>query len=203
MRLRHLWILVMLLSLHSVIPPAGYGASRKMTAGQFPVSVGSRWVYAVHDSVANRADTVHVAIVHATDFPGGRWASVWQYRSRSSIDTQYVVRAGDTISFYRSRSPQSITAVFIFPILPGRNWTVVPPGTMNVQRILTVAVPAGKFRHSFEVKSRPAVRNFIGGTTYALAPHIGIVRMHNSSVDTINDQRENILWQLLSFKIAR
>jgi hypothetical protein len=196
-------ILLAVLYLVIITPHEGLAANRKMNAGQFPMGIGSRWIYAVRDSVANRSDTIRVRIIGTTDFPGERRASMWLYRSRSSVDTQFVVRAGDTISFYRSRSPESVVAVFVFPMLPGRSWSVIPPGTMNVRRILTAFVPAGRFRHSFEVNSRPAVRNSIGGTTYTLVPDVGIVRMQIASVNTLDEQRENTLWQLLSWKIAR
>jgi hypothetical protein len=203
MRRRSFPILLALLSLPFATPHQGLAANRKMTAGQFPMGVGSRWVYAVRDSLANRLDTVRIRILGTTDFPGDRRASMWQYRSRSSVDTQFVIRAGDTISFYRSRSPESVTAVFVFPLVPGRSWSVIPPGTMTVKRIFTAFIPAGRFHRSFEVSSRPAVRNSMGGTTYTLAPNVGIVRMQITSINTLTDQRENILWQLLSWKIAR
>lgn len=203
MRIRLVPFLVMLVCISIGTSTEGFAAKRRMTVHQFPMRTGSRWVYAVHDSVTQHIDTVHVRIAGTARLPDGRRAGVWEYRSTASIDTQYVVRSGDTIAFYRARTPESVVAVLIFPILSGRTWTVIPPGTATVQRTLTATVPAGKFPHSFEVKTRPAVRNFIGGTTYTLAPRVGIVRIHFSSVDTINNQRESTLWRLLSCAIAQ
>jgi len=203
MNIRWSWILLAQLCFSVAVLPEAFAAKRKMTAGQFPMFVGSRWVYTVDDSVGGHRDTVHVRIVGMTDFPGGKRAGVWEYRSSASTDTQYVVRAGDTISFYRSKSASSVVAVFVFPILPGRKWTISPRGTTEATRTLTAVVPAGKFCRSFEVVSRPNLPNFMGGTTYTLAPRVGIVRKHTASVYTISDEHENTSWRLLSWKISK
>jgi len=186
-----------------VLPGVGSSAMRTMTAGQFPLTVGSRWVYAVHDSISGSNDTVHVMIIGTTRFAGGKPATLWQYRSGTSVDTQYVVRSGDTIRFYRSSDPGSITLGLVFPLSKGRTSSVLPPGTTRVQNVLTAKTPAGAFRHSFEVSYRPAVRNLVGGTTYTVAPRVGIVRISRVTLDTIELRRERTLWQLLSWSIAR
>ncbi len=196
--------LILLASCLCSVPyPGSLAETRKMMAGQFPTGVGSRWVYVVHDSSAGRTDTLHVRIVGTTEFPGGRRARVWQYRTGSTIDTQYTVRTGDTLAFYAAKSPESVTAVFIFPLIPGESRTVVPPGTMTVKRIVTASVPAGKFYHALEVRVRPAVQNSAGGTTYTLAPGMGIVRLHRAFLNTLTDRQEAVLWELLSGKPNR
>jgi hypothetical protein len=186
-----------------LLPIPGIAGRRKMASSHFPMTAGSRWVYAVHDSVRHHTDTLSVRILGATRLPDGRNAMMWRYRTRTFTDTEYVVRSGDTISIYRTPERSSVRAVFAFPLVAGRSWTVIPPGSMTVVRLLTTATPAAVFRHSFEVIARPAVRNFVGETTYWLEPHVGIVRILVRSVDTINNQEENTLWELIAWTIAR
>ena len=186
-----------------LLPAGSPAARRKLYIGQFPLSVGSRWVYCIGDSVRHRTDTAYVRIIGSRTFPDGKKAMLWRYRIQGITDTDYVVRSEDTITFYRDANRQLVRVRFVFPLVPGKQWSVNPPGSTEVHRIMTLATPAGVFRHTFKVERQPAVRNYVGGTTYWLEPRVGIVQIHRKSIDTINNQEEDALWQLISWSTTR
>ncbi len=185
----------------AVHPEDGIAARRKMFLGQFPMTTGSRWVYTIRDSIRHRTDTAHVRIVGSRVLPDGHKAMLWVYRIHAKIDTEYAVVSGDTITFRRNMDPQSSRVRFVFPLVPGKRWSVHPPGTTEVRKIMTVKTPAENFPHAFEVVQQPAVRNFVGGTTFWLVPRVGIVQIHRKSIDTINNQEEDARWELLSWTV--
>jgi len=195
--------LFVLLLIALLLPHEGNASRRKMYVGNFPVAVGSRWTYTVRDSVRHRTDTAYVRIIGSKPMSDGKKASMWRYRYRGKLDTEYVALSGDTVTFYRSTERQSAHIRFIFPLVPGKHWSLHPPGSTEVQKIMTVETPAGVFRHTFKVRQQPAVRNFVGGTSFWLEPWVGFVQIHYKSIDTINNQEEDSLWQLLAWTIKK
>jgi len=174
-----------------------------MKASQFPLSVGCRWTYAVYDSIKKSADTVNVKIVGTTQLSDGNRATVWQYTYSKSVDTQFVARSRDTVFFYQSHDVGSLSKILIFPLTVGRRWTTYPPGSMTVSAAERVTAPARRFRNSYRIAEHPSIGNFYGGTTYWFVANVGMVRMHKKWVDTMADDRANVIWELLRFKIVR
>ncbi|MBI1807171.1 MAG: hypothetical protein HYR76_08995 [Ignavibacteria bacterium] len=88
----------------------------------FPHGIGTRWTYAIYDSLARSLDTASVRVVDTTRLPNGTPAFVFQYTYTSNIDTQLVSFLRDTVVFYsRSRSPYS-TFGLVFPLEVGPGW---------------------------------------------------------------------------------
>ena len=57
-----------------------------------------------------------------------------------------------------------------------------------------VSVPAGTFANSYQVLEQPYEGNFYGGTTYWIAPNIGIVKEQIQWQVTVDNQRANTTW---------
>lgn len=169
-------------------------------AGNFPMSLGSTWKYAVYDSIAHTADTVVVSIIDSTALSDGTTAAVWKYAYRRSVDSQYVTRAGDSIMVYRSPDVRSLSMILALPLEVGREWITSPPGTMKIVAKEKVHPPAGSFANALRVEQHPFIGNFYGGTTYWFVPDVGLVRMHRSWMDTMADNSVNTVWELLSFE---
>ncbi len=169
-------------------------------AGNFPLSLGSTWKYAIYDSTKHRADTVVVSITDSTYLSDGTAAAVWQYAYSHSVDTQYVAQSRDSILVYRSPDVRSLSMVLVLPLEVGRQWLNSPPGSMKVTARENVDVPGGSFARALRVEQHPFIGNFYGGTTYWFVPDVGLVRMHRAWMDTMADDRVNTVWELLSFK---
>ena len=169
-------------------------------AANFPLSLGSIWRYAIYDSIKHRADTVVVSIIDSTALSDGVPAAVWQYAYSHSVDTQYVAQSGDSILVYRSPDVRSLSMVLVLPLEVGRQWTSSPPASMKVTAREKVDVPGGSFARALRVEQHPFIGNFYGGTTYWFVPDVGLVRMRRAWMDTMADDRVNIVWELLSFE---
>jgi hypothetical protein len=172
-------------------------------AGNFPLSLGSIWKYAIYDSTKHRADTVVVSIIDSTALSDGVPAAVWQYTYSHSADMQYVAQSGDSIFVYRSPDVRSLSMVLVLPLEVGREWTNSPPASMKVTAREKVDVPGGSFAGALRIEQHPFIGNFYGGTTYWFVPGIGLVRMHRSWIDTMAEDRVNTVWDLLSFERRR
>ena len=170
-------------------------------ASNFPLSLGSTWKYAIYDSINHRADTVEVSITDSTFLNDGVPAAVWQYAYSDSVDTQYVVQAGDSILIYRSPDVRSLSLVLVLPLEVGREWTNSPPASMKVTTREKVDVPDGSFARALRIEQHPFIGNFYGGTTYWFVPDVGLVRMRRAWLDTMADDRVNTVWELLSFEL--
>src|ERR1700733_1443700 len=87
------------------------GACKKNNTGDtgssdiFPNKVGDRWHYLVKDTTESYNDStatqydLYVNIVGRVLLPDGDSASVWQFNTPGSIDTNYVFQSADTIRF--------------------------------------------------------------------------------------------------------
>ncbi|MEK9137923.1 MAG: hypothetical protein AAB393_12430, partial [Bacteroidota bacterium] len=61
----------------------------------FPNTIGTRWTYAIYDSLAQRADTAVVTVLGQTVLPNIGSATIWRTAYRSRTDSQYVKVSGD------------------------------------------------------------------------------------------------------------
>ena len=175
----------------------------------FPLSLGSQWTYSIYDSVAKRADTVHVVLDATQQSVAGTYAYLWLYEYTTHTDSMYSVISGDTIDFYSpyqfhyllSGSPQFPSLTFVFPIDSGQTWQT-PSYSISVTEG-SISVPAGSFPSSLGVYDQPHIGNAAGGTTYWLAPGVGIVQEDIRWTEHIHNTQGNATWQLLSYSIAR
>lgn len=165
----------------------------------FPLAVGSKWTYAIYDSVAMRADTVEVTIDNKIVTSLTRTVYLWRYQYRTHADSLYVVPSGDTVLFYRTSKFQYVPIMFVFPLAVGHGWRRPSADTFYVAAKESTLTPAGTFANSFRIFQQPFEGNFYGGTTYWLAPDVGMVRKRERWHVTIGDEFVDITWQLLSF----
>jgi hypothetical protein len=180
------------------------------TVNGFPLTVGSKWTYAVHDSVAIRdsvsvnSDTVEVTIDKKILTSSARTAYLWRYQFKMRDDTLYVVHSGDTVLFYPSSDFQYPLIMFIFPLQVGHAWRQPNLGTFHVVAKESVSAPAGTFANSYRVYQQPITPHHVDGEiTYWLVPEMGIVRKQEQWLDTFNLERKNTTWKLMSYSFRR
>lgn len=112
-------------------------ASSEFTVDQFPLTVGSTWMYDVYDSVAMKRDTLNVRIAGNTKLSDSTPATIWEYKYTQRTDTLYVTHATNTVFFYPSSSttytgkplPQY---ELIFPFVSGNHWTTRTDSTVVI-----------------------------------------------------------------------
>ena len=179
-------------------------------ASQFPMSVGSTWVYSIVDTVVYTYtgkteifyDTVKVSIVGFTNLPDGKEATVWQYQYRDTVDTLFVNLAGDTLLFYQKNGDYLLLkSGFILPLQVDKQWQL-SVFDYWVEQADTVQVPAGVFINVFDVLERPRVGNVVGLNHYFIAPQVGIVKYYSGTFATFAEVNHKIEWKLLSYTIA-
>jgi hypothetical protein len=180
----------------------GSNAPQSVNADNLPLSVGSAWTYAIYDSVRHVADTVTVTVVDSTLLSNGSTAMIFQYAYTHSLESQYVVRSGDSVLVYRSPEIGTLSMIYILPFEVGRQWTSYTPASMKVTAMDRVSVPAGSFDRTFRIEHHPNIGNFYGGTTFWFAPNVGLVRLRRSWIDTIAENRVNTVWELISYQPA-
>lgn len=169
---------------------------------QFPLSIGSTWTYAIYDSIAQQADTVKVTAYKQLSTSSAGSTYLWTYQYRNRLDSVYVVTVADTVSYYYSSLANGLPAAsFAFPMEAGQPWHSYYYSTSVTSA--NISVPAGSFANSFQIFEVPHEGNFYGGTTYWFAPNVGIVKEHMQWFVTVDNERENSTWQLLSYFIAQ
>ncbi len=176
---------------------------RVVFSSQFPSSVSSAWTYAIYDSIAHQADAVTVSVHDKISASSTGATYIWIYRYSTHTDSIYVVTTGDTIGYYYILGDnQSPFIKLIFPLKVGQTWAA-PYNSFTVEAEDTLSVPAGSFSNAFRVFDQPHEGNFYGGTTYWIVPQIGIVKERLQWFVTVDNERENQTWQLLSYAIAK
>ncbi len=168
---------------------------------QFPLTIGSTWTYAIYDSIAQQADTVKVTAYKQISASSSGATHLWSFQYRSRLDSVYVVAAADTVNYYSSLGNGFPAITLAFPMEAGQPWH---SAYYNISvTTANVSVPAGSFLNSYQVFEVPHEGNFYGGTTYWLVPRVGIVKEQMQWFVTVNNERENTTWQLLSYSIAQ
>ncbi|HKJ45421.1 MAG TPA: hypothetical protein VJ991_06270 [Balneolales bacterium] len=102
----------------------------------FPNSVGDTWTYAVSDSSGQVIDTLQVTVQRTTTLSDGSEARVWQYVSRDSSYTRYVVQNADSVFVYADSLGKRVKKI-ITPYEIHKQWNL--------------------FSHSYEIKNMDTI----------------------------------------------
>src|SRR5262245_45566131 len=89
----------------------------------FPTLPGSRWVYAVHDSVSGRRDTVTVNSERLVRRADGSSTYLWRYASGSRDDSAFITVRPGSVGIDHSLTSPRHTINFLYPLEIGNRWT--------------------------------------------------------------------------------
>lgn len=173
---------------------------------QFPMTVGSRWLYSVEDTIQGLIDTVEVEIARVDDISSGQLTTIWHYHSRHNQIAradEYVTVLADTVYFQDERTRATYLKL-VFPIVGGASWSdlqAVGAYETEVEVEVLTIVPAGKFQ-AFKVRTdvNPLALDLVLGSRFWLAPGVGFVKIEHIFGFRLVEQYQ--VWELLSFTPA-
>jgi hypothetical protein len=167
----------------------------------FPNSVGSQWVYAVFDSMANSWDTVRVDIISTVDIGFGDRASVWRYTRSDAVWHRYMRTAGRRVLEYHNPDRTAASTLYIFPLQVGNRWISNPTwhDTSFVTMIDTVPSLSRVFENAFFIERKWQASGSSGRADTWFVPRIGIVKLNLWATTSMDTTRE--LWELIDCKV--
>ncbi len=175
------------------------------TTNDFPLQVGDRWTYHVIDSIKNINDTVTVKINNVKYLPNGTIRYIWLFKFTDKIDSLYLERKIDTLSFL----PISLNGFYnglsklVLPIKVGSTWGGIGDEAGSVASIDTVIVQGGTFYNAFRIVQSGFCCNDYSRIQFWIQPGVGIVKEINSifiSEEPNSRRLEN--WELLSYSVS-
>ena len=172
----------------------------------FPNTVGSRWVYAVYDSLTEERDTVEVRITDRTEMELWgelRPATRWRLAPALNDSIWYVITTGDTVRVWTGDEDRlfGLRFVYVFPLRVGDRWRAT--ACLDSTEVVTrkeVSVPDGAERTAYLLQSRGFCFNTLGKEERWFAPGVGLLSV-NWWEKWVGVSR-NETWGLISFEIA-
>ena len=171
------------------------------------MDVGTQWRYSATDLVHHTTKIVEVEIVGNTKLDDGTPARLWVYSGwRDDADTVFVTQVADTVLFFNRRDPQSayLNRYIVFPIEEGADWGGKQYWSSSaVEGVAPKTVPAGEFRHAFQVYRRGGLPNDYLDHTEWFVPDVGLIYGQYNGIFTldIEDGLTKSVWELESFSI--
>lgn len=174
---------------------------------QFPMTVGSKWLYSAVDTVQGLIDTVEVEIALAVDISSGQPTTIWCFNSRHNQigrANAYVTVLADTVYFQDERTRETYLKL-AFPIVGGATWfdeQAVGTYASVVEDEGPIKVPAGKFQ-ALKVRTdvNPLALDLILGSRFWVAPRVGFVKIeYILGFRFVLEQYQ--VWELLSYTPA-
>lgn len=155
-----------------------------LTVSDFPLDVGTHWVYHVVDTVSGEEDTVDARISSERLEPSGARVTTWHYSSRNGVfqsDSAIVIVLGDTVWFYRCYCGDLPYQKIIFPISSGKAWEYVSGSGFDSSLVLgdeTILTPFKVFRtYPIETTTVPFSMDAFNTSRLWLAKDYGLVRI--------------------------
>jgi len=194
------YLLVMLFTLASF---SGCGDKEPDNVPDYPYNIGSKWNYAVYDSILRLGYTETVEITGTTQLNNGLSAKV--FKSTFSINKDsaaylYLTENADTLSFWQEigGNYDYIDRRYVYPINVGSQWIGV--NNMDTVRVVSnenIKAPAGNF-NTFEVTRRYSLAgNYSFSENEWYSPSIGMIRRDYFSRNL--GWPENKSYQLMSY----
>jgi len=171
------------------------------TMDDYPMGIGARWTYSLHDTVADTRDTIDVLIYDSTRFPDDHYATVWIIGDLGdAYDLDFVSLFGDTLKFYRNRSGVP-DRYLVFPIGVGNSWgfdNYAGHDTNIVAAKETVDVPFGVMTAwRIDNETFPAPLDLIRYSSIWLVPDVGLVRAEYTEGFRIVER--HVVWELIEY----
>jgi len=172
----------------------------------FPNTLGSRWVYAVYDSLTQEQDTVLVRVAERTQMElwgQSRPATRWRLAPALNDSIWYVITTGDTVRIWSGDEDRllGLRFMYVFPLNVGKRW---PEGacldSTEVVAREQSPIPDGSERTAYFLQSIGFCYNTLHKEERWFAPGVGLLSV-NWWEKWVGVSR-NETWDLISFEIA-
>ena len=199
------------------------------TPGYFPNDVGTKWTYAVYDSVRATVDTIAVTIADSVPVPGlGQTASAWAFSPSgrwedrwigNNWDTLLVVggqvadsgQPRETVSLYQPGPAPFRSQIYVIPFAVGNHWMCPDCSdfidSTHVEDTTTITTRAGTFHNVFRIKRIYSCGDECAGTlTIWFKPGVGVVlsnRVEWDIFDYPDAPQITASWELVEFRPGR
>lgn len=166
---------------------------------QFPLTVGSHWMYATFDSLTQRRDTVLVTVVSQRFGATSDTLYVCRYRHRTFTDSSIIHAKDDTIVFETDETPP---VDFLLPFTSVENWQFDRSSAVSILGVGTDTVPSGPYVETIHIRQQSLLPNDASVYDYWIAPGFGVVQMYDGTSPADNNTVHKTTWVLLSCWIA-
>jgi hypothetical protein len=156
--------------------------TRPSAQEDFPNAVGTRWVYAVYDSLAGEADTVDVRVTDQVTIQvwgGTQTATRWHLTSPKRDEYRYAAFNADTVRVWggSETEPYYIDFIYVFPLRVGDRWGLPVCGgdSISVEASRLQTVPGFGERVAYDLYVAGGCLNDYFIKDQWFAPGIGLV----------------------------
>lgn len=178
-------------------------SEQSFTLSRFPMSVGSRWVYSIRDSLSDYIDTVVVNIDYSEVIIDFESNFRLEYRYLNKSDTDAVQIVGDSIDYFDSIGG-ALNRRLVFPIEPNSEWAYSVSHGYRVSSVIAeeeISLPAGDFTaYKIETQLSPMIMDLIEQSNIWVTPNVGIVKMELITGFRAVDRFE--IWDLIEYQLA-
>lgn len=178
-------------------------SEQSFTLSRFPMSVGSRWVYSIRDSLSDYIDTVVVNIDYSEVIIDFESNFRLEYRYLNKSDTDAVQIVGDSIDYFDSIGG-ALNRRLVFPIEPNSEWAYSVSHGYRVSHVIAeeeISLPAGDFTaYKIETQLSPMIMDLIEQSNIWVTPNVGIVKMELITGFRAVDRFE--IWDLIEYQLA-
>lgn len=178
-------------------------SEQSFTLSRFPMSVGSRWVYSIRDSLSDYIDTVVVNIDYSEVIIDFESNFRLEYRYLNKSDTDAVQIVGDSIDYFDSIGG-ALNRRLVFPIEPNSEWAYSVSHGYRVSNVIAeeeISLPAGDFTaYKIETQLSPMIMDLIEQSNIWVTPNVGIVKMELITGFRAVDRFE--IWDLIEYQLA-
>ena len=185
---------------------SGPAGQANLTAGEFPLAVGDKWVYQVMDFLQNTTDTITLSITGVQTLPdGGKNYHCDIVQNGALVDSGAYIVDNDTVS-YHGLNPNFYSYFgdfkLQFPFHSGSKWMGLY--TLDTMRVISemdsTKVLGKEYRHVFSLKRAFALQGNYSMVQFMLvAPNIGVI---NQSLDIFDGApAQNQSFELISYTI--
>ena len=173
------------------------------TLGRFPLSIGSRWVYSIRDSLSDYIDTVVVTADYSEVIIDFESVFHLEYRFLNKADTDAVQIVGDSVNYFDSVGG-ALNRRLVFPIDLNSEWAYSGIYGYKVSNVIAedeISVPAGGFTaFTIETILSPVIMDLIDNSNIWVTPDIGIVKMELITGFRAVDRYE--IWELVEYQFG-
>jgi len=174
----------------------------------YPYSIGSKWTYAVYDSLMQRSYTETVEITGTTQLNNGMSAKVFKSTfsiNEDSIAYSYLIENTDTLIFLiinkysaAAMTTYLIDRIYVYPFEVGSQWYNQHVGdSSRVSSYENTIVPAGNFNTLKIIRKISALNYYLTENEW-YSPSIGMIKREQNRYSFANANKS---YQLISYQL--
>jgi hypothetical protein len=164
-------------------------------ANDFPVTIGSWWMYQVFDVNNNIQDTLTYTVLDVVSIGGFSWQR-WISVESTYYDTTYVLSSANSIGFYKYEDTSFVNFKINFPVVDNEPWTTPVQGVSYTTNMQNITVNGTTYNNvAYLNRYAPYMQGYSVNESIWIARGIGIVRHTNLLAGHYTDEH------LIAYKI--